>query len=225
MREGLGGRVAVAIACLALFVALGGTVYAAKRIDGHSIKVKSLPGNRLAIRSVPGNRLRPGTIPGSRLARGSVTGAQVDASTLGRVPSATHATRADSATEAGTALHAVGAVDAQRVNGYAAGCGAGTRHFAGACWQVSHQAAPVAADAAARACADQGGELPEALALAAFALEPGISLAEAGEWSSDIPVVSGEGVFAVVTVSATGEIDSSLSTVPTHYRCVLPLLG
>jgi len=225
MRGGLGGRVAVAIACLALFVALGGTVYAAKRINGHSIKVKSLPGNRLIVRSVPGNRLRPGTIPGSRLARGSVTGAQVDASTLGRVPSAAHAASADSAASAGTAVHAVSAADAQRVNGYAAGCGAGTRHFAGACWQASHQPTAVAADAAARACADRGGELPEALALAAFALEPGVSLAEGGEWSGDIAAVSGEGAYAVTTVSPAGEIDYALSTVPTHYRCVFPLLG
>src|SRR4029077_14460915 len=79
---------------------LGGTVYAAGKINGHTIKVKSLPGNRLAIGSVPANRLKPGTIPstqlapgsiqGDRLAPGSVTGVQVDVSTLGQVPSAVH---------------------------------------------------------------------------------------------------------------------------------------
>ena len=51
---------ALAIACLALFAALGGSVYAATKIDGRSIRVKSLPGNRLAPGSLPGNRLKAG---------------------------------------------------------------------------------------------------------------------------------------------------------------------
>lgn len=35
------------IACLALFIALGGTVYAAGRLSGKQIKPHSIPGNRL----------------------------------------------------------------------------------------------------------------------------------------------------------------------------------
>ena len=45
---------ALLVACLALFVALGGTVLAATKIDGRTIRVKSLPGNRLTPGSVPG---------------------------------------------------------------------------------------------------------------------------------------------------------------------------
>ncbi|HUC07739.1 MAG TPA: hypothetical protein VMR96_06585, partial [Solirubrobacterales bacterium] len=57
---------ALVVAGLALFVALGGTVYAAKkaRIDGKAVKVKSLPGNRLKVRSIPANRLKPGVLKG-----------------------------------------------------------------------------------------------------------------------------------------------------------------
>lgn len=226
MRGGIGhGRAALAIACLALFAALGGTVYAAKRINGHSIKVKSLPGNRLVVGSVSGNRLRPGAIPGSRIARHSITGAQVDASTLGRVPNAAHAGSADSATDAGTALLAVSAEDARTVNGYAAGCLAGTRHFAGACWQTEASGTALAADAAARACADRGGELPEALALAAFAQEPGVDLESPSEWSGDITGYSGEDSYTVISVTNVGSVTAALSTTPKKYRCVLPLLG
>lgn len=123
---------ALVVAIVALVAALGGTVYAAGKINGHAIKVKSLPGNRLAIGSVPANRLKPGTIPslqlapgsiqgdrlapgsvqGDRLAPGSVTGVQVDVSTLGPVPSAAHADRAETAKEAETAQTALNAVNA-----------------------------------------------------------------------------------------------------------------
>ena len=89
---------ALVIAGLALVAALSGTVYAAGKISGRTIKVKSLPGNRLAVGSVPGNRLKPGALRGSQLAPGSITGIQIDASTLGQVPSAVHAETAESAT-------------------------------------------------------------------------------------------------------------------------------
>jgi hypothetical protein len=225
MRSVIGRRSpALVIACLALFVALGGSVYAAKRINGHQIKVKSLPGNRLAPGSVPGNRLRPGAIPGGRIARDSITGAQIDTATLGRVPSAGHAEYADAAGNAETALHALSADSARTVNGYDAGCGEGLRIFASACWQV--EAANVARNApdAAAACADAGGELPSALALAAFAEEPGIELAPGDEWSGDVTNVSGGDVYGVVTVAASGEIDSVISTNTKRFRCVLPLV-
>ncbi len=65
MLKGLGRRTpALVIAGVALFAALGGTVYAAARIDGHSIKPKSMPGNRLALGSVPANRLQGRGDPG-----------------------------------------------------------------------------------------------------------------------------------------------------------------
>lgn len=215
---------ALVVACLALFVALGGSVYAAKRINGHTIKVKSLPGNRLTPGSVPGNRLRPGAIPGGRIARGSITGAQIDTATLGRVPSAGRAEFAEAAGSAETALHALSADSARTVNGYDAGCGEGLRIFAGACWQVV--AANVARNApdAAAACADAGGELPSALALAAFAEQPGIELAPGDEWSGDVTTVSGPDAYSVVTVTKSAEIKYALSTNTNRYRCVLPLV-
>lgn len=59
---------AMVVALIALFVALGGTVYAAGKINGKTIK--------------------PGTLPGNRLKGESVTGAQVSEGSLGKVPSA-----------------------------------------------------------------------------------------------------------------------------------------
>ncbi len=238
MKQGIGGRAALAIAVLALFVALGGSVYAAKRarIDGAAIRTKSIPGNRLRLRSVAANRLKPHSIPASLLKPGVVpkigadaplTGADINELTLDQVPSAAHADSADtaqSAVDAQTALDAVNAVDAQTVNGYSAGCLPGTWAFAGACWE-STQSDPVDAPTAARKCAAKGGELPDALALAALAEEPGVNLDAGDEWSGDLSTFSGPNAYAVVTVSDSSIVNTSLSNQTHAYRCVLPLVG
>lgn len=221
---------AMVLAAVALFVALGGTVYAAKqaKLNGKTIRVKSLPGNRLKPRSVPANRLKPGVLKTAAALPGQLTGADINELTLGQVPSAAHAGEADFARSAGdarTAVDAVNAVNAQKVNGYGAGCKPGTRLFAGACWQSSPSAVALSAPLAAAECATQGGTLPDALDLAAFAKQPGVNLHEGDEWSGDIPVVSGTNIYAVVTVSAASELDSALATAPHRYRCVIPLVS
>jgi hypothetical protein len=226
---------ALVVAGMALVAALAGTVYAAGKINGHVVKVKSLPGNRLALHSVPANRLKPGVIPdvqlapgsiqGDRLAPGSVTGLQVDVSTLGQVPSAVHADTAESAKDAETALNAANAANAQTVNGYQAGCKQGTRLFAGACWQTGPNSGTATLTAAASSCASQGGELPDAFALAAFAHQPGIAIAAEEEWSHTLATFTGKNAFSVATVSSAGDISSSLSTETKKFRCVIPLLS
>ncbi len=225
MRRGFGRpSPAMIVACIALFAALGGTVYAAGKINGKTIKRKSLPGNRVVPGSLTGDRLKAGTITGSRVARGSITGSQIDAATLGQVPSAVHADIADSARDAQTALHAVNAVTAGTINGHDAGCKAGTRPFAGACWQTATSEAAVTAPTAAEACASQGGALPDALALAAFSKQPGIALAEDDEWTGEVPTISGLDVYSVVTVSSSGRVNFAASSGVRNYRCVIPLV-
>lgn len=215
---------ALVVAGLALIAALSGTVYAAGKISGRTIKVKSLPGNRLAPGSVPGNRLKPGAIKGGQLAPGSITGIQIDTSTLGQVPSAIHAETAESARDAETALNAANAENARTVNGYEAGCKTGTLPFAGACWQKAASEGALNAPTAAASCAAQGGELPDALSLAAFSQE-GVNLDAGGEWSGDVTNVSGADTYAVVTVSPAGQLNSVASTATKKFRCVFPLVG
>lgn len=72
-----------AVAYLALFTALGGSAYAAGVINGKSLKDRS--------------------VPGKKLKKNAVTGAEVNEAKLGRVPLATSARAADSATRAGNA--------------------------------------------------------------------------------------------------------------------------
>lgn len=224
MRQGFGRPTpATIVALLALVAALTGSAYAAGRIDGRAVKVRSLPGNRLKPRSVPANRLKAGAIQAA--VSGQITGSQIDERSLGQVPSAGYADVAgfaQSATDAETAINAVNAVDAQTVNGHAAGCQPGTTPFAGACWQTSPNT-PVTAPVAAAACAAQGGTLPEALQLAAFAQQPDITLL-GEEWSSDIPVVTGPDVYGVVVVQPNGAVGFATATNTRQYRCVIPLL-
>jgi hypothetical protein len=221
------GSPALIIAIIALFIALGGTVYAAKQIDGKSIKVKSIPGNRLKPRTVTAKQLSLGILLGAEKP-GAITGAQINESTLGQVPNAIHADTADtarSATDALTALNAVNAVTAEKINGHSAGCLPGTMPFAGDCWQSSASAFPESAPAAAVSCALKGGTLPGTLELAAFAKLSGVTLDAGGEWTSDIPVFSGKDTYGVAIVLPDGAVDSKISTGPLKYRCVIPLVS
>jgi hypothetical protein len=221
---------ALVVSLIALFVALGGTVYAAKKINGRSIRAKSIPGNRLKPRSVPANRLKPGVLKGLN-ASGPLTGADIDERTLGRVPTAAHAETADSAqsaVDAETALNAVNAIDAKTVNGHSAGCMPGTQPFAGACWE-SEPSPAATAPAAAATCATRGGALPEALQLAAFAELPSINLDPGSEWSGEIVSFTAQDAYAVATVTEAGAITSALvnggGTSDTRkFRCVIPLV-
>lgn len=232
MRQGLRRpSPALVISMIALFVAMSGSVYAAKsaKIHGKAIKVKSLPGNRLKPKSIPANRLKPGvlaSLPSAAAgAPGVVTGLEVDELSLGQVPEAAHADTADfarNATDAETALNAVNAVNASKVNGYEAGCLPGTQLFAGECWQTSAAETAVPAPAAAQACTAQGGQLPEALQLAAYSQQS--SLDAGAEWSSDLTTFSGPNAYGVVTVSPSAVLDSVLGTTSKKYRCVFPLL-
>jgi hypothetical protein len=68
------------IALLALFIALGGSVYAASnKIDGSQIKANSLPGNRLVPGSVATNQIKKGSIGEAQLKANAVNGKQIKA--------------------------------------------------------------------------------------------------------------------------------------------------
>jgi hypothetical protein len=215
---------ALIVACVALFVALGGTVLAAKKIDGHTIRVKSLPGNRLALGSVPGNRLRAGTIPGSELAAGSVTGAQIDVGSLGPVPNATHADSADTARRAQTAVAAEHAADATTVNGRTVGCAVTRREFAGGCWDLRVSTVALSAPEAAAACSGVGGELPDALALLGFVTLPGVQPDLTGEWTSNVRVDSGA-IYSVPVLENGTILRLTAPEEAHHFRCVTPLVS
>jgi hypothetical protein len=83
------------IALLALFVALGGTTYAATALPANSVGTKQLKKN-----AVINKKIKANAVTGGKVANNSLTGADVNESTLGTVPSATNATNATTATTA-----------------------------------------------------------------------------------------------------------------------------
>jgi len=95
------------IAYLALFVALGGSAYAAIQLPKNSVGPKQLKAN-----AVTTAKIKNGAVTGAKISANSVTGANIDESTLGRVPSAASAEKATTAGHAATATNATNAASA-----------------------------------------------------------------------------------------------------------------
>lgn len=89
------------IALLALFIALGGTTYAATALPVNSVGAKQLKKNAVINKKIQAN-----AVTGAKVKNDSLTGADVLESSLGKVPSAAnadHATTANTAAPSGTA--------------------------------------------------------------------------------------------------------------------------
>jgi len=95
------------IALIALFIALGGTSYAAIKLPASSVGTKQLKSH-----AVTAAKLKAGAVGTAAIANDSVTGDKVLESSLGKVPSATHADTAANATHADTAANATHATSA-----------------------------------------------------------------------------------------------------------------
>ena len=95
---------AMLVASAALFAAIGGTSYAALMVTGANVANGTLTGVDMAKKSIPPKKLKPNSIGGTR----------VKESTLGTVPSAAHATTADTALNADNATKAA---DADKLDG------------------------------------------------------------------------------------------------------------
>src|SRR4051812_19199167 len=95
------------IALLALFVALGGTTYAATALPRNSVGPQQLRKN-----AVSNPKLKNGAVTGAKVADNSIRGADVLESSLGQVPQAANATQAVNATTALSATTAASATNA-----------------------------------------------------------------------------------------------------------------
>jgi hypothetical protein len=95
MRKVLARRPAPAtiISLVALFVALGGTSYAAVVITGKNIKNGSITGKDVKNSTLTGKKVKNRSLTGGDIKSGSLTGKQIAESKLGPVASATNATQ------------------------------------------------------------------------------------------------------------------------------------
>lgn len=70
------------VAFIALFVALGGSVYAAGKISGTQIKSGSVPGNRIKSKSLSAKQIKSESLTGRQIKRDSLGTTQINESTL-----------------------------------------------------------------------------------------------------------------------------------------------
>lgn len=195
-------------ATLALFIALGGSGYAAITLPRNSV------GNRQLRRdAVSASKIRPGAITSLRVRDRSLTGADINEGKLGKVPAAGSADHATDADHAGTAD------GASRLGGLTATdlkvrCPAGTTAYAGACFETTERAAGNW-DSANEECAFAGRRLPSAGELEAFNKVTSITFT-GSEWTSS-PSVDG---FDFWAVQVTGAVSSHPGSESHGYRCV-----
>lgn len=71
------------VAVLALFFALGGTVYAAAgKINGSQIKPSSIPGNRIKPKSLTATQLKAGAVSAAQIKAGSISAGKIQNGSL-----------------------------------------------------------------------------------------------------------------------------------------------
>jgi hypothetical protein len=109
------------VALLALFVALGGSSYAAVKIGAKDLRTGAVGSRAIADNSIRATDIRNGQVTGRDVKDGSITRADVDATGL-RAATAGSADTATSATSAGTAISARTA-DSARIAGSATSAG------------------------------------------------------------------------------------------------------
>src|SRR5215475_8498258 len=83
------------MATVAVFLALGGGALAASNLGKNTVGSKQLQKN-----AVTTAKIKNKAVTGAKIKPGTITGTQINVSTLGTVPSATHAASADSIPQA-----------------------------------------------------------------------------------------------------------------------------
>jgi hypothetical protein len=104
---------ALVISLLALFIALGGSAYAANQLAKNSVGAKQLKKN-----AVTAAKIKKNAVTTPKIKNEAITGAKIKESSLGAVPSATHATNATNAVNAENAKTAINATNATNATNF-----------------------------------------------------------------------------------------------------------
>ena len=205
------------VACLALFVALGGASYAAFKLPKNSVGTKQIKNN---------------AVTAAKIKNGAITGSKIVLSSLGTVPSsatAANATKADSAAKAEAAATAALAANASSLQGLSAAqikaaakltCPADMEMVAGFCAETEPRPETNWL-AATQTCAEEGRVLPSIAQIAAYDIAFGVTeqewadgLFENASGLHTMAVRINEGGFALATgpIAAPGLV---------AYRCVV----
>jgi hypothetical protein len=152
-----------AMATIAVFIALGGTSYAAMKLPANSVGSSQLKDS-----SIGAAKLKGAAVTSPKIAKEAVNGSKIALSTLGTVPSAQVATSANDAKTLGglSNLQIINQAKSEAVNSSRLKCPSGTTASGGACFSGVHQAAIWFE--AAKICAAENMTLPGAPQLYAF---------------------------------------------------------
>jgi hypothetical protein len=106
---------------IAVFLVLGGATALAAGLAKNSVGPKQLKKNAVTTKKIKNN-----AVTTSKIKNGAISGAKINLSTLGTVPSASHAGSADSATNANHANSADNATNVASVRTFSAGANEGS---------------------------------------------------------------------------------------------------
>ena len=182
------------MATLALFVALGGTSYAATKIGTRQI----------ANNSIRTQDIRNGTIRGRDLRRGTLTAREVNEDRLSTVPRSRYADT----------------LEGQRAAAFKQRCPAGTVGAVGVCFEPGLRSAHTASTAAGL-CSNSGRRLATRGELDAYRLAGRVLASPPGEWTSEL---SGSPTTAYALALSRDGTDRWLgddTTTARPYRCVV----
>ncbi|MCW3065582.1 MAG: hypothetical protein JWN32_2754 [Solirubrobacterales bacterium] len=197
------------MATIAVFIALGGSGYAALKLPRNTVGTKQLRSH-----AVTNSKLAPGAVTGSRVKPNGLTGAEINEAALGQVPSAhvaDHAANADTASVAGNA----GAVNGVTASQLKLSCPAGTLRYLGECFQTAEHAATDWGTAAME-CSRADGRLPNAAELSRITQDTSLVFSGA-EWTSDLADANN----AITAAGNAASTNQAATSTPKAYRCVL----
>lgn len=194
-----------AMATIAVFIALGGSAYAALRVPPDSVGTRQIKAG-----AVTTGKLANESVTAAKVAEHSLTGQDVDLSALGTVPQAANAENA---------------ANANTVGRHAASCPANTTLIRGLCFDSESNPEAPNLEAAAEDCAAKGGWLPTPMqlysTLGTLHLGSGLGPSQ-HQFTDDLYSIGNE--YTTIVVNGSGSPQKQLAGEPSAYYCVYPLV-
>ena len=196
------------MASVAVFIALGGSAYAALRVPPNSVGSR-----QLKVASVTTGKVANGAITAAKVAEHSLSGTDINLPALGTVPSAANASNA---------------ANANTVGGHAASCPAEATLIRGLCFDSHSNPEAPNLEAAAEDCAAKGGYLPSPMELYSTqgTLQLGNGLGASQHQFTDTlySVPPTDNSYTTIVVNGSGLPQEQPAGDPSSYYCVYPLL-
>ena len=194
------------MASAAVFIALGGSAYAALRVPPNSVGTRQLKAGAVTTGKLAGE-----AVTAAKVAEHSLTGQDISLPALGTVPMAADASQAS---------------NSDTVGGHSASCPANTTLIRGLCFDSQSNPEAPNLEAAALDCAAKGGYLPSPMQLYSTkaVLNLGDGVGTEKRFTDDLYSKVGEGKYSTIVIDGAGAVEEQEITQPASYMCVYPLV-